>query len=139
MTSENVLKAMIFTMVFLFLVVILIMIFCIRGAAAHDLEHPNLDQWYSELHSHIGGPCCDGSDFGKGSAAHLEPQDWGTQDRPNSHYTVFLEGEWRDVPDSAVVDVPNVDGRALVWFYSIWTSPGVKVPTIRCFMPGTMS
>ena len=113
-------------------------IFLVERAHGHDAQRPDLDNWYSQLRSHTDSPCCDGSDFGKGTAAHLEPQDWATQDKPNSHYKVFLEGVWVDVPDTALVDVPNKDGRALVWFYTTWIEQ-IGKPTIRCFMPGTMT
>jgi hypothetical protein len=127
-----------YTAMFTMFFVIAFMLIGLRAVTAHDPDHSELNEWYSRLQSKGKAMCCDGSDFGSGTAAHLEPQDWQTQDKPNSHYKVFLEGEWRDVPDTALVDVPNKDGRALVWFYTTWVSATVATPTIRCFMPGAM-
>jgi hypothetical protein len=38
------------------------------------------------------------------------------------HYQVMLEGQWVDVPDEAVLDVPNKYGKALVWYSKSWRS-----------------
>lgn len=91
---------------------------------AHDHEHPELQDWYEHLRGN--GPCCDGSD-----AKHVADVDWETKD---GHYRVRMEGKWVDVPDAAVVQGPNRDGRTLVWPY--WIN---GEPQIRCFMPGTMT
>ena len=96
-------------------------------AAAHDYEHPELAPWFMSLQSRSKTPCCDGSE-----AQHLADVEWRTRD---GHYQVFLEGDWRDVPDTAIVDGPNRDGTALVWTYFV---DGKNVG-IRCFMPGAGS
>jgi hypothetical protein len=41
---------------------------------------------------------------------------------------------WVDVPEDAVITEPNRAGRTMVW--PIW---GYQGPTIRCFMPGSMT
>jgi hypothetical protein len=105
-------------------------------AAAHDHARPELDGWYAGLHNRHTIPCCDGSD-----AARVEDADWDTACTINNehgiiqtcHYRVRLEGQWVDVPDEAVVDGPNKDGRTLVWPYFI-----NGMPAVRCFMPGVM-
>jgi hypothetical protein len=51
----------------------------------------------------------------------------------NSHYRVFLDGQWLDVPDDAVLTQPNLYGRTVVW--PMKTFAGM---TIRCFIPGSM-
>lgn len=104
-------------------------------ATAHDHSHPELNGWYQSLHSGKG-PCCDGSD-----ATRVEDADWESRD---GHYRVRLpgacsaeatcEGVWVDVPDSAVVDGPNRDGRTLVW-----PLRGYMGMSVRCFMPGSMT
>lgn len=99
-------------------------------AQAHDHNRPNLNEWYRGLAS-ARGPCCDGSDV-----AHVEDPHWkivGDYATGKQHYEVFLESEWRVVPDEAVLPGPNLDGRALVWPIKGWGGL-----TIRCFMPGTM-
>ena len=104
------------------------------AGGAHDASHPELDGWYEKLESGKG-PCCDGSE-----AAHVEPSDWETQNKPRSHYKVRLDGVWADVPDEAVVTGPNRDGRTLVWYYDSWTGhSGIPGKVIKCFMPGTMT
>ena len=38
--------------------------------------------------------------------------DWESKD---GHYRVRLEGQWIDVPDDALITVPNRFGRTMVW------------------------
>lgn len=99
------------------------------SAFAHDHNRPDLDGWYGSLRSGRG-PCCGGPTV---DAVTLDGPDWDTKD---GHFRVRLEGEWRDVPEEAVVNEPNKDGRALVWpiYYRSFGAP-VRID-IRCFMPG---
>lgn len=100
---------------------------CVFGTAlAHDHSRPDLDGWFKSLRSKGGIPCCDGSD-----ALSVEDPDWRSQD---GKYQVRLNGEWRDVPDEAVVTEPNKFGRTKVW--PVTYEDGAVV--IRCFMPGAM-
>lgn len=90
---------------------------------AHDHKRPDLDSWYPTLLSGKG-PCCDGP---KNDALHLRDVDWETQnkamdDGEQSHYRVRVPTE------------PNKDVGTLVW--PIY---GYLSPSIRCFLPGTMS
>jgi len=94
-------------------------------AYGHDPEHPELDGWYMQLHSKRGSPCCDGSD-----AKHLADPEWDSKD---GHYRVQIDGKWINVPDDAVIDGPNKDGRALVWPYYL----NGELTGIRCFLPGS--
>lgn len=94
-------------------------------ARGHDAAHPELDNWFMSLHGRHGIPCCDGSD-----ATRLSDVDWDMHD---GHYRVRLEGQWVDVPDSAVVDGPNRAGSTMVWPYYLDGKP----IGVRCFMPGT--
>jgi len=57
------------------------------------------------------------------------------------HYQVMLEGQWVDVPDEAVLDVPNKYGKALVWYSKSWRSKVTGQEGdfyIRCFLPGEL-
>jgi hypothetical protein len=100
-------------------------------ALAHDHQHPELNSWYQGLHSG-NGACCDGSE-----AVHLADVDWESD---HGHYRVRINDEWHDVPDEAVLDGPNRDGRTLVWTYNSWNNVSGKLTlVIRCFMPGTMT
>jgi hypothetical protein len=87
--------------------------------------NPELKTWFDSLRSGQG-PCCSDAD---GTA--LSDVDWESR---GGHYRVRLEGEWVDVPDDAVITVPNRVGRTMVWpMYR----DGKMTP--RCFMPGSMT
>jgi hypothetical protein len=103
---------------------VMLLIFAIGCARAHDHEHPELNSWYESLHSGKG-PCCDGSD-----AKRVDDADWDTRE---GHYRVRIDGEWVDVPNEAVVDGPNRAGHTMVWPYYLDGHPKA-----RCFMPGSM-
>lgn len=98
----------------------------IRPAHAHDHHRPELDGWFKGLTSRAGAACCDGSD-----ATRLDDVDWESRD---GRYRVRIEGQWIDVPESAVIDAPNRAGPAMVW-----PTEGYMGLTIRCFMPGAMT
>lgn len=106
----------------------------IEQAPARDLDGSHagssLKPWFDSLSSGKG-PCCSDAD---GSA--VSDVDWRSSD---GHYRVRIQDQWVDVPDSAVVTVPNLVGRAMVWpvYYNSMGSP-VRIE-IRCFMPGSMS
>lgn len=84
-----------------------------------------LKSWFDNLRS-AKGPCCSDAD---GTA--LADVDWESK---NGHYRVLINGRWLDVPDDAVLTVPNLFRRAMVWPIYI-----DGFPTIRCFMPGPAS
>jgi hypothetical protein len=106
-------------------VVFVALMFAVVAAFAHDHNRPGLDDWYGGLQSQYG-TCCGGPAI---DATTLDGTDWDTKD---GHYRVRLEGEWVIVPDGAVLNQPNKDGRTLIWatkgYGGIWT--------VRCFMPG---
>ena len=97
------------------------------GAQAHDHNRPDLNEWFKGLESRSKSPCCDGDD-----ALAVEDPDW---EMNSGHYRVRLSGEWVDVPDRAVVDGPNRDGRAMVWPYYV----NGELRGVRCFLPGSMT
>jgi hypothetical protein len=94
-----------------------------------------LKPWFDSLRSGKG-PCCSDAD---GYA--ISDVDWETKD---GRYRVRIpisndpadKGNmiWLDVPDDAVITEPNRAGRTMVW--PIW---GYQGPSIRCFMPGSMT
>jgi hypothetical protein len=102
---------------------------CVSAALARDdgrwaSSNPELKKWFDKLASKRG-PCCSDAD---GFA--LSDVDWESKD---GHYRVRLEGAWYDVPNDAVITVPNRVGRTMIW--------PIKYPGtmhIRCFMPGAM-
>ncbi|WP_420869841.1 hypothetical protein [Bradyrhizobium septentrionale] len=109
--------------------VTLVSVVAVQIAQARDPDgryaNSPLKEWFDSLRSGKG-PCCSDAD---GSA--VSDVDWESKD---GHYRVRLDGQWFDVPDEAVVTVPNRAGRTMVW--PIKSYMGV---TIRCFMPGSMT
>ncbi len=84
---------------------------------------PEMHRWFEQLRSVGGEACCALSD-GNG----LRDTDWRSKD---GHFQVFLENKWIDVPEDAVIKVPNRFGRPVVWIYY---EDGHLF--VRCFMPG---
>ena len=84
-----------------------------------------LKPWFDSLRSGKG-PCCSDAD---GSV--VSDVDWESKD---GHYRVRLDGQWIEVPDDAVITVPNRAGRTMVW--PVKDSAGIS---IRCFLPGSMT
>jgi hypothetical protein len=99
----------------------------VAPALAHDPSHPELNGWFDKLASGRG-LCCSDAD---GTA--LSDVDWESKD---GHYRVRLGGEWIDVPDDALVTVPNRAGRTMVWPMPMIEGDTIR---IRCFMPGSMT
>lgn len=90
----------------------------------------HLKGWFDSLKSGKG-PCCSDAD---GTA--ISDVDWEAKD---GHYRVRIEGQWVNVPDEAVIKVPNLIGRTMVWpIYYRSTLDPVRIE-IRCFMPGSMT
>lgn len=109
------------------------------GAAfAHDdgrYANSALKPWFDGLRSGKG-PCC--SDADGYALADVDWQSAGLRYRvriPRSNdpadKNVMV---WVDVPEDAVLTEPNRAGRTMVW--PIWGDQG---PSIRCFMPGSMT
>ena len=107
----------------------------ISSASSHG--PPELTPWFESLHSKNKIACCDGGD-----ATRIEDADWESKaghyrvrlPRSPQGYGVGEAGVWVDVPDEAVVEVPNKDGRTLVWPYYV-----NGMPVVRCFLPGSMT
>jgi hypothetical protein len=87
-----------------------------------------LKPWFDSLKSGKG-PCCSVAD-----GVALSDSDWDTKD---GHYRVFIDGEWWNVPDDAVITEPNRAGRTMVWPVYNRGLSGYRI-NIRCFMPGSM-
>lgn len=104
----------------------LLIVLMTRGGLAHDHHRPELDGWFKSLRSKGGTPCCDGSD-----QTGLRDPEW---ERVGDKFRVYYKGEWRDVPDDAVIYEPNKVGPAMVWPVEYG-----DMIVIRCFMPGAMT
>jgi hypothetical protein len=105
-------------------------------------NHGTLKEWFNQLHSDKGA-CCSFAD-----GYSISDADWESHD---GHYRVHIprskptteaaanEMVWVEVPDDAVVREPNLVGRTVVWPIYNAVAFGAKLPSIRCFLPGTMS
>lgn len=117
-----------------FIVIVLCLVFLWNAAFAHDKRHPITPQqksWFDTLRSDKG-PCCADAD---GNV--LTDNDWDSKD---GHYRVFIDGQWMDVPDSAVLTQPNMYGPTMVWGYPVYNGESGKMRyEIRCFLPGMMT
>ncbi len=103
---------------------VLILLLLCSPALAHDVSHPELNEWFNRLTSGRG-LCCS---FEDGFA--VSDVDWESKD---GHYRVRLENIWIDVPDEALITEPNRVGSTMVWPLRF---DGQIL--IRCFMPGSM-
>lgn len=107
--------------------ILVLLLLSAPALARDDGRYANspLKGWFDSLRSGKG-PCCSDAD------GHVvKDADWKSE---NGGFRVFLEGEWRDVPKDAVITVPNLYGRTMVW-----PIRGQDGMTIRCFMPGPMT
>lgn len=80
-----------------------------------------LKDWVKSLRDKNHVPCCDEADG-------EEVEGWSTD---GGVYRVKVKGEWLDVPDSALLDIPNRLGFARAW---IFYQDGQA--RVRCFLPG---
>ena len=91
-------------------------------AIAHDHSRPELASWFTSLQS-------------KGGSRHVATAQkrcvlmMSIWDSNHGHYRVRLQGEWVDVPDSAVVGGPNRCGPTMVWPYYV----NGAMRQVRCF------
>ena len=91
-----------------------------------------LQPWFQSLQNKDGFYCC--------ARADGHPLADGEWDIKDNHYRVFLEGEWIDVPDDAVISGPNKFGKAIVWLRAdahITSGEIQNITRIRCFIPGS--
>lgn len=111
--------------VILFMAILMLSTLEARGRDDGRYAQSPLKPWFDSLKSGKG-PCCSDAD---GSA--VADVDWESKE---GRYRVRVEGEWYDVPDEALVTVPNLFKRTMVWPIKGWGGL-----TIRCFMPGAMT
>ena len=82
-----------------------------------------LKSWFDSLNSG-NGACCSYTD-----GRTVEDPD---VEMDGNNYRVRVDGQWLDVPDNALVTVPNRFGQAVVWPYKDYEGHII----IRCFLPG---
>ena len=103
----------------------------VSGSRKPD-TYGDMDAQFHRLSSKKAGSCCSNFD-GRPPEAIVQTSD--------NHYQVMLEGQWVDVPDDAVLDVPNKYGKAVVWYSKSWRSTVTGQEGgfyIRCFLPGEL-
>jgi hypothetical protein len=66
---------------------------------------PQIRQWFEELRSPVGTPCCSYAD---GHRTEYETR--------GDQYWVPISGQWYAVPPDAVVHAGNPIGEAVVWY-----------------------
>ncbi len=113
-----------------FEIAILAVFITLNSASARDTKgyaqsDPEMHRWFEQLRSGRGDACCALTDGNT-----LQDSDWRSL---QGHFQVFLDDEWVDVPDAALVKGPNRYGRTVVWPYH---EDGR--PSVRCFLPGSM-
>jgi hypothetical protein len=89
-------------------------------------QNPELHQWFDSLANQHRELCCSFAD-----GRTVEDPD---VDDTSGHYRVRVDGEWLDVPDSALVTVPNKFGQAVVWQFK---DHATGKTIVRCFIPGS--
>jgi hypothetical protein len=107
----------------------------ISAAYPHDAMRPELNTWFKSLKNKAGEGCCDTGD------GHRVEAEW---DMAKAGYRVLLKhpdrptepGQWFDVPESAVINQPNLSGVAMVWWWPSYSAHGEMTPMWRCFIPG---
>lgn len=123
------------------------LVLLIGSASARDTDGRHaaspLKPWFDSLRSGKG-PCCSDADGyalsdvdweARGGRYRVRIPRWRFD--PSAEQPVPPAGTemiWIDVEDEAVITEPNRAGRTMVW--PIW---GYQGPTIRCFMPGSMT
>ena len=108
----------------------MLLLACLPAQARDDgrwAQSP-LKSWFDGLTNQRGGQCCSFAD-----GMTIRDVDWSAD---ANGYRVRVEGQWLDVPASALVTVPNRLGSAVVWPFYDWQA---KAWQVRCFMPGTLS
>lgn len=83
----------------------------------------DLRQWFDSLKNQRGEQCCFNFD-----GTSVDDLGWKIE---RGKYHVWYNGAWNEIPDDAVVTVPNRLGRAHIWMRSDGT--------VRCFIPGPLS
>lgn len=101
----------------------------VTSANAHDLDHPENNEWMMALSDAAGNSCCEITD---NSAIKDVPWDNWYDDQGVKHYKVMIERDWIKVDDSKVVREPNKIGVPIVWIYR---DNGMLI--VKCFLPGS--
>ena len=89
---------------------------------------PETRAWANSLQNKLSEGCCSTADGWKPEAVEY--------DMKGNKYRVKIEGQWYDVPASAMIELPNKFGFPVVWYYKTWDNGIRPSISIRCFIPG---
>ena len=103
-------------------------------AGQYDNVSPFVRDWFARQQV-PGGPqrgmsCCSVAD-GTYAEEDIRKGADGTDHYWTRYKTPAGDSDWQEVPDEALIQAPNPNGAAVVWY---WFSDGK--PKIRCFIPG---
>lgn len=105
-----------------------------RGAEHYPGQYaqvdPEMRRWFrNQMSPKTGGSCCSEAD---GTYAE--------EDIRGDHYWTRFpasNGVWVQVPEDVVINAPNRNGAAVVWWYfEASTDDGSMVLKVRCYAPG---
>lgn len=89
---------------------------------------PELRAWANSLTNKRKEGCCATADGWKPEEVEY--------DIKGNKYRVKIDGQWYDVPPSAVIERPNRFGFPVVWYFRTWDNGIRPSISIRCFIPG---
>jgi hypothetical protein len=122
------------------LLALIILLFSLVPAVAHDSsQHAQLDpgdrQWFDGLKDANGNGCCSTADGLRLKTDAIDPEWRCGEVAGKPKCQVKILGLWYDVPDIALLKVPNRVGYAIVWYVldDEADQGGIR---IRCFMRG---
>lgn len=98
------------------LLALLALLALISPALAHSPDAAH-GEWLSSLTNKWGGSCCNMQD-----CEHHPTRIVG------DHYEVLIKGEWRVVPEDAILRIPNPTGEPVACWYG---------NAVRCFVPAS--
>lgn len=101
---------------------IALLIFGIVSFVGHA-NGQTLREWFDSLKNQRGEVCCFNFD-----GQSVDDLGWKIE---RGKYHVWYNGAWNEIPDEAVVTVPNRLGRAHIWMRGDGS--------VRCFIPGPLS
>jgi hypothetical protein len=87
-------------------------------------DPPEIRRWIEGLTDKQGRSCCASADGYRPSEVEYDTE--------HNHYTALVNGRWIDIPNEAVLTVPNKKGIALLWYYM-----SGNTVVVRCFLPGS--
>ena len=111
----------------------LIILLCLLTTSALSFDNgqyqnvdPKIRDWFKNLRSPQGVPCCSTSD-GRYTT-------WRKSEFEGYEYDVPIEGKWVPVPNEAIIrNANNPNNEAIVWY----VKQTIEKPYIRCFVLGS--